>query len=193
MKKSRTIGVLALQGSFAEHLNVLAEIGCRARAVRLPEDLACLDGLIIPGGESTTISKLALRYHLVTPIRQSAQKGLPIWGTCAGLIYLASNIEATEQHSLNLIDITVSRNAFGSQIDSFEVDLEVPVLGPPEFRGIFIRAPLITRIGSEVTILSKLYDGKIVAANQGKILVTAFHPELSGDLRFHRYFADKMV
>ena len=172
---------------------MLADIGCKGRAVRLPEDLESIDGLIVPGGESTTMGKLALRYRLVSPIRQHAQKGLPIWGTCAGLIYLARDIEATEQPRLNLIDITVSRNAFGSQIDSFEVDLEVPILGAPDFPGIFIRAPLITRTGSEVTIVSKLSDGKIVAASQDTILVTAFHPELSGDLRFHRYFVDKMV
>lgn len=192
MSSSRTIGVLALQGSFAEHLTMLERLGCEGRAVRLPEELDGLDGLIIPGGESTTIGKLAVRYGLVDPIRRRAGEGLPIWGTCAGLIFLARDLGDMEQPGLNLMDIAVSRNAFGSQIQSFESDLAVPVLGPPDFHGVFIRAPLIVSTGPGVEILARLADGGIVAASQDNLLVTAFHPELTEDSRFHRHFVDKI-
>ena len=192
MNNSPTFGVLALQGSFAEHLTMLARLGCEGRAVRLPDELDDIDALIIPGGESTTIGKLAVRYGLLEPIRRRAGEGLPVWGTCAGLIFLAQKLGDDKQPGLDLMDITASRNAFGSQIQSFETDLEVPVLGPPDFHGVFIRAPLIVSVGPEVEVLAQLKDGRMVAASQENLLVTAFHPELTEDSRFHRHFVDKI-
>ncbi len=192
MNSSPTVGVLALQGSFAEHLTVLEGLGCTGRAVRLREELAEIDALIIPGGESTTIGKLAVRYGLLEPIRRRAEEGLPVWGTCAGLIFMARDLGDVEQPGLNLMDISASRNAFGSQIQSFETDLEVPVLGPPDFHGVFIRSPLIVSTGPGVEVLARLPDGGMVAASQDNLLVTAFHPELTEDSRFHRHFVDKI-
>ncbi len=185
------IGVLALQGDFAEHIAILKRLGAEAVEVRLPEHLAGLDGLIIPGGESTTIGKLAVHYGLIEPLRQFGQTQA-IWGTCAGAIFLSRDAHR-DQPLLNLMDITVERNAFGSQVESFETDLDIPVLRKvdPESRcyhAIFIRAPLIETANGSTTVLAALPDGRIVAAQQGRWLATAFHPELTGDDRFHRYF-----
>lgn len=185
------IGVLALQGDFAEHLKVLAAIGVQGREVRLPAHLGDLDGLIIPGGESTTIGKLAVAYGLVEPLRRfGAEK--PIWGTCAGAIFLSTDARR-DQPLLELMDITVERNAFGRQVDSFEVDLNVPALSRvashnPPFHAVFIRAPLIESLGDGAQEIASLEDGRIVAAQQGHFLATSFHPELTPDDRFHRYF-----
>ena len=182
------IGVLAAQGAFVEHITRLHRLGVEALAVRLPHELAGLDGLIIPGGESTTISKLMLDYDLTGDIRNLAENGLPIFGTCAGMILLASNTPDSEIEPLGLMKMGVRRNAFGRQVDSFETALSIPVLGQEPFPGIFIRAPLIERVNSEVEVLARLADGSGVAARQGKLLACAFHPELTDDLRFHQYF-----
>ena len=182
-----TIGVLALQGDFAEHLAMLARIGVDAREVRKAGDLEGVDALIIPGGESTTIGKLMARYGLDAAIRARAKQGMPIYGTCAGLILLAKEIEGSDQPRLGLMDIAVIRNAFGRQIESFEAD--IPFAPTPEqpVRGVFIRAPIVSRVGAGVQTLS-VFDGKIVAVQQGNQLATAFHPELTDDTRVHRYF-----
>ena len=192
MKSPPTAGVLALQGSFAEHIAILEELGYPARPIRLPEQLDDIDALIIPGGESTTIGKLAVRYGLIEPIRHHAAAGLPIWGTCAGLIFLARDLGNSEQPRLDLMDITAARNAFGSQIQSFEADLDIPVLGDPPFHGVFIRAPIISATGDGVEILARLASGGVVAARQGSLLATAFHPELTGDSRLHDHFMARM-
>lgn len=184
------VGVLALQGAFIEHKNVLARLGVPSVEVRLPEHLEGLDGLIIPGGESTTIGLLAQKWGLLEPLRAFARSGRPIWGTCAGMILLAKEIVdgVPGQPALELMDITVRRNAFGRQVDSFEADLEIPALGDPPFHAVFIRAPVIERVGDEVDVLASLEDGTAVAVRQGNLLATAFHPELTADVRFHRYF-----
>lgn len=188
--------MLALQGAFIEHIKMLRALDVEAVEVRLPHELEDLDGLIIPGGESTTVGKLAVTYGLLEPIKAMAGAGKPMWGTCAGLILLARTVEGLDQPLLGLMDLTVSRNAFGRQIDSFEADVAVPALdsvGQPDekgrpFHAIFIRAPLITGVGQGVEVLSRLDDDGIVAARQGHVLATAFHPELTADTRFHRYF-----
>jgi 5'-phosphate synthase pdxT subunit len=186
------IGVLALQGDFAEHLATLKRIGAEGVEVRLPHDLDALDGLIIPGGESTTIGKLAVQFELIEPLRQFAQ-ARPVWGTCAGAIFLSRDARRT-QPLLSVMDITVARNAFGRQVDSFEVDLDVPALTSPHngqpkpYHAIFIRAPLIETVGAGVEVLARLPDGRIVAARQRHLLATSFHPELTRDDRFHRFF-----
>ncbi len=185
------VGVLALQGSFQEHLAVLTRIGVQAVEVRLPEQIHDLDGIIIPGGESTTIGKLAVDFGLLEPLRDFGKKKA-IWGTCAGAIFLSKDAHR-KQPLLELMDITVDRNAFGRQIASFETELDIPALEvvsstPASFPGIFIRAPLITTVEGEAEALAKLPDGRIVAARQGYLLATAFHPELSDDDRVHRYF-----
>jgi 5'-phosphate synthase pdxT subunit len=182
------IGVLALQGAFIEHDKVLARIGATPVKVRLPEHLDGLDGLIIPGGESTTIGKLATEFGLLTPLREFAATQAT-WGTCAGLIFLARDVGCA-QPLLGLMDVTVERNAFGRQVDSFETDLAVPILGERPFPAVFIRAPSIKRVGPDVEVLARLGDGRIVAARQGHLLATAFHPELTGDDRFHRLFLE---
>ncbi|RJQ38106.1 MAG: pyridoxal 5'-phosphate synthase glutaminase subunit PdxT [Dehalococcoidia bacterium] len=184
------IGVLALQGAFREHIAVLKGLGTEAIEVRLPEQLADLSGLVIPGGESTTISKLMQHYRLVEPLRELARKGTPILGTCAGLIVLAKHLVTNNFETLGLMDITVARNAFGRQVESFEAEIEVPALGKAPFRAVFIRAPIIEKVAPGVEVLAKLENDTIVAARQGKVVVTAFHPELAGDTRFHRYFLD---
>ena len=184
------IGVLTLQGAFAEHITMLHQLGVEVLPVRLLQELRDLDGLVIPGGESTSISKLMLDYNLLSEIRNLAKNGLPIFGTCAGMILLASEILGSNVESLRVMDIIVRRNAFGRQRDSFETELSIPVLGEKIFLGIFIRAPIIEGVDSEVRILAKLADGSSVAARQGKLLVSAFHPELTDDLRFHQYFLD---
>ena len=183
------IGVLALQGAFIEHEKKLRELGAEAVEVRLPEDLEGLDGLIIPGGESTTIGKLAVEYGLVEPLREFAQEK-PTWGTCAGMIFLAKDIGIDKQPILGLMDIHVNRNAFGRQVDSFEADLQVSKLGDAPFHAVFIRAPLVTHAGMGVDVLATLDDGRIVAVQSGHLLATAFHPELTADNRFHQYFLD---
>ena len=185
------IGVLALQGDFAEHQVVLRRLGVEGVEVRLPEHLEGLDGLIIPGGESTTIGKLAEDFHLLEPLRQFGRQKA-IWGTCAGAIFLSRDVRR-RQPLLELMDITVERNAFGRQIASFEINLDVPVLkriDPQErpYHAIFIRAPLIESVQGEVQVLSRLEDGRIVAAQEDRLLATSFHPELTEDDRFHRYF-----
>lgn len=185
------IGVLALQGAFIEHEKKLWALGVETRQVRLPEDLEGLDGLIIPGGESTTIGKLAVEFGLIEPLRQFA-RSKPTWGTCAGMIFLAKDIGIDRQPILGLMDVSVNRNAFGRQVDSFEVDLDVPALGQPPFHAVFIRAPLVTKVGEGVEVLAALPDGGIVAAQSGHLLATAFHPELTDDNRFHSYFLKLM-
>jgi 5'-phosphate synthase pdxT subunit len=184
------IGVLALQGAFVEHSHVIERLGAEAVAVRLPSQLLGLEGLIIPGGESTTMSRLMAEYHLIQPLKELAKGGLPILGTCAGMILMAKSVPDFTLQTLGLMDITVRRNAFGSQVDSFEADLEMPVLGRPSFHAVFIRAPIIEAADSTVEVLARLPDGAAVAARQGKLLAVAFHPELTPDARFHRFFVD---
>ncbi len=185
---TNTVGVLALQGDFEEHVVVLKTLGVRVVEVRLPEQLADLRGLIIPGGESTTIVRLMYQWELLEPVRQRALDGMGVWGTCAGAILLAERSSDLDREGLRLMDIDVERNAFGRQVDSFEVMLEAAVLGPRPFRAVFIRAPVISRVGPMVEVLSSLPDGTVVAARQGRLLATAFHPELTDDTRFHEYF-----
>lgn len=184
------IGVLALQGDFAEHIVMLRRLGVQGVEVRLPDHLVDVDGLIIPGGESTTIGKLATRWGLMDPLREFG-RAKPIWGTCAGAIFLSKEAHR-DQPLLGLMDITVERNAFGRQVDSFEIGLDVPVIqsdaNAAPFHAVFIRAPLIEKIGAGVEVLARLDDGRIVAARQGHLLATSFHPELTGDARFHGYF-----
>jgi len=182
------IGVLALQGDFAEHVAVLRRLGVDAVEVRLPEQLDALDGLIIPGGESTTIARLMERWALLDPVRERAQTGMAVWGTCAGAILLAERAGGLDREGLRLMDIDVCRNAFGRQVDSFEADLQVPALGPQPYHAVFIRAPLIERVGPRAETLATLSDGTVVAAREGRLLATAFHPELTDDTRFHEYF-----
>ena len=184
------IGVLAAQGAFAEHIAVLSQLGVDALPIRLPRDLTGLDGLIIPGGESTSISRLMRIYNLTDEIRGLAKEGLPILGTCAGMILLARENSNSDVEPLGLMDIRVKRNAFGRQKDSFETELSIPVLGEKPFPGVFIRAPAIERTNGKAEILARLADGTAVAARQGKLVASAFHPELTGDLRFHQYFLD---
>ena len=183
------IGVLALQGDFREHINAVRSTGCETKEIRLPEQLDSVDGLIIPGGESTTIVQLMNSFGFVDRVKQLAGDGLPIWGTCAGMIVLAKKLIGDRPEPLGLIDIEVERNAFGRQIDSFETMISVPVLGSESFRGVFIRAPIITLIGSGVEVIAMIDSQQIVAAKQNNILVTSFHPELTGDPRFHEYFS----
>jgi 5'-phosphate synthase pdxT subunit len=182
------IGVLALQGAFQEHCTILKRLGVEAVEVRLPEQLEDLDGLIIPGGESTSIGKLANWYGLMEPLVKASQS-VPVWGTCAGLVFMAKDV-GMDQPILKAMDMVIERNAFGRQVDSFEEDLEISGLEGGPFHGVFIRAPAIVRVGEAVEIIGKLKDGRIVAAKQGKLLVTAFHPELTSDDRLHRYFVD---
>lgn len=188
------IGVLALQGDFHEHAQVLKRLGANTIEVRLPRDLNGLDGLIIPGGESTTIGKLATQFNLIEPLREFG-KTKAIWGTCAGAIFLSKDARR-DQPLLKLMDISVQRNAFGRQVESFEVDLDIPALAQQgnghtrPFHAVFIRAPLIESVGSGVEILAKVDSGAIVAAQQGKLLATSFHPELTDDGRFHKYFME---
>jgi 5'-phosphate synthase pdxT subunit len=180
-------GVLALQGAFREHLQALRQLDVKVFPVRKPAELAACDVLIIPGGESTTIGRLLVEFGLIDPLLEQAQRGMPLFGTCAGMVLLAREIEDSAQPRLGLMDITVRRNAFGRQVESFEADLRIPVLGEQPFRGVFIRAPYVTRVGPEVEVLCQLED-KAVLVRQGKNLAAAFHPELTGDLRLHRYF-----
>lgn len=185
------IGVLALQGSFAEHLVALKKLTVDTAEVRLPEHLDGLDGLIIPGGESTTMGKLAVAYNLLDAMKTFGQRR-PIWGTCAGAILLSKDV-SRDQPLLGLMDIKVRRNAFGRQVDSFEIDLDIPELkqatgAQEDYHAVFIRAPIIESVGEDVKILASLPDGRIVAVRQGRLLATSFHPELTNDTRFHEYF-----
>ncbi len=184
--------MLALQGDFREHLGVLSALGADASGVRRPQELAEIDGLVIPGGESSVMDKLARNFGLFEPLRAAIAGGLPVYGTCAGLIMLADRIEGgiSGQQTLGGFDITVRRNAFGSQTDSFETDLDVPELGDPPVHAVFIRAPVIEQAGPDVTVLASLDDGRIVAARQGNLLGTSFHPEMNGEHRFHSRFLD---
>ncbi|MDD5338712.1 MAG: pyridoxal 5'-phosphate synthase glutaminase subunit PdxT [Dehalococcoidales bacterium] len=184
------IGVLASQGAFIEHITALKKLDIDALPVRLPGELKGVDGLILPGGESTTISKLMKAYDLMQNVAALTRDGMPLFGTCAGMIMMAKKISGNGAVSLGLMDIAVKRNAFGRQVDSFEVDVDVPALGKAPFHAVFIRAPLIEQCEKGVEVLAKLKDNTIIAARQGKMLVTAFHPELTNDLRFHRYFVD---
>jgi len=182
------VGVLALQGTFIEHIGILRQLGMEAPSIRLPHELDTLEGLIIPGGESTTMLRLMESFGLIQPIREMARNGLAIWGTCAGMVLLAKSISDYEMETLGLMDMKVRRNAFGSQIDSFELDLEIPLVGEGPFHAVFIRAPVIKEAEPGVKILSRLPDGTIVAARQNRLLACAFHPEFTDDLRFHSYF-----
>jgi 5'-phosphate synthase pdxT subunit len=184
------IGVLAVQGDFAEHAAMLrrADPSVQVREVRTPRDLDDLDGLIVPGGESTTIGKLLVAYGLEHPIQAAARDGLPVWGTCAGMILLARDIEGGEPDGrIGLMDLTVQRNAFGRQVDSFETELHVKGLDAP-IHAVFIRAPTVRRVGPAAEALATLPDGRVVAASQGNLLATAFHPELTPDIRLHAWF-----
>ena len=183
------IGVLALQGAFREHLDVLRGIGVEAVPVRLPGDLQDVSGLILPGGESTTMRKLIERWGLRDPILDLARQGAPLFGTCAGMILLARHIVDGDEPVLPLLDVSVKRNAFGRQLDSFEDEMEVPVLGDTPVHGVFIRAPVIERVGGDVEVMATLDDGRVVAVRERNIVATAFHPELAGETRFHRLVA----
>jgi 5'-phosphate synthase pdxT subunit len=184
------IGVLASQGAFIEHINILKQLDTEATPVRLPGELKGLDGLIIPGGESTSIGKLMSAYNLMDKVSAMAKEGLPIFGTCAGMILMAKNISGNTVKTMGLMDITVTRNAFGRQVDSYETELAIPVLGKSPFPAVFIRAPVIEHCAKNVEVIARLKDGKIVAAREGKMLAAAFHPELTSDTRFHQYFLD---
>ena len=183
------IGVLSLQGAFREHLDTLAAIGVEGVRVREPRDLEGVGGLILPGGESTTMRQLIERWGLRQPILDLAESGAPLFGTCAGMIVLSSQIAGDEPPILPLLDVTVERNAFGRQLDSFEADLAVPVLGDRPVHAVFIRAPIIERTGPGVDVLARLDDGRIVAVRERNVIATAFHPELAGETRFHRLVA----
>lgn len=183
------IGVLAMQGAFREHQQALAGCGVESIQIRRPEQLAGIDGLIIPGGESTTIAKLMKDYGLFERVKTLGEKGMPIFGTCAGMILLAREIEGSDQPRLGLMEIKVRRNAYGRQVDSFEEDLEIPVLGKEPFRAVFIRAPYILEVKNGVEVLARQGD-KIIFAREGNILAAAFHPELTDDLRLHKYFLE---
>ena len=188
-----TVGVLALQGDFREHREVLEGLGTVVREVRLQRDLEGLSGLVIPGGESTTIVRLMRTSLLLEPLRKLAADDFPIWGTCAGMILLAKRLDDTGIPALEAMDITVRRNAFGRQVDSFEADLPVPALGEQPYHAVFIRAPIIEEVGAGVEVLARLSDGTPVAARQGHLLATAFHPELTPDHRFHQFFLQQIA
>jgi pyridoxal 5'-phosphate synthase pdxT subunit len=189
-----TVGVLALQGDFREHAAVLRGLGANVVHVRRPEELAAVDGLVIPGGESSVMDKLSRTFGLAEPLKDAIADGLPVYGTCAGLIMLADSIleGIVGQQTLGGLDVAVRRNAFGSQLDSFETDLDIPVLGEEPLHAVFIRAPIVETVGPKATALSALDDGRVVAVEQDNLLGTSFHPEVTGDIRFHAYFLDKV-
>ncbi|MCL5263825.1 MAG: pyridoxal 5'-phosphate synthase glutaminase subunit PdxT [Chloroflexi bacterium] len=185
----RTVGVLALQGAFVEHIAALRKLGAETREIRLPEQLEGLDALVIPGGESTTIGKLLVTFNLLKELKNLARRGVPMFGTCAGMIVLARDTtQGYDQPLIGAMDIVVQRNGFGRQVDSFELDLPIPKLGEAPFRAIFIRAPYIEKLGEQVEAIAQLPDGRVVCARQENLLVSAFHPELTEDLRLHEYF-----
>lgn len=196
MSTAPLIGVLALQGDVREHIHALEAVGARTREVRVPEELAGLDGIVLPGGESTTISHLLERQGLFTPLADAIAAGLPAYGSCAGLILLAATIvdPRAGQRSLAGIDMAVQRNAFGSQVDSFETDLVIPALGTTPVRAVFIRAPWVESVGADVEVLGRIATesgaDRIVAVRQGRCLATSFHPELTGDTRVHEFFVN---
>ena len=185
--KTARVGVLGLQGDFAEHLRTLERIGAEGVDVRRPDQLDAVDALIIPGGESTTIGKLAARYEIIPKLKERIAEGMPVWGTCAGAIFLSKDVPGHLHPILGVMDIAVERNAFGRQQESFETDLDVKGFDSP-YHAVFIRAPKITKVGKSVETLAALDDGTVVAARQGNLLATSFHPELTKDDRFHRYF-----
>jgi 5'-phosphate synthase pdxT subunit len=180
------IGILALQGDVREHAAALRDVGAEPVEVRLPRDLVGLDGLILPGGESTTMRKLIDLYGLREPIMALARSGAPMYGTCAGMILLAERIADGDEPVLGLLDITVQRNAYGRQLDSFETELSIPALGDEPLHGVFIRAPVVSEVGADVEVLARDRDGRPIAVRQGRVMATAFHPELTGDRRLHR-------
>jgi 5'-phosphate synthase pdxT subunit len=182
------IGVLALQGDVAEHCAALAELEVQSCPVRLPEELEPIDALIIPGGESTTMALLLDRYRLRQPLLARLAAGMPAWGTCAGMVLLAQRLTDDRPQPLGVIDMVVSRNAFGRQVESFETELAVPALGAEPLPAVFIRAPVVVEVGAAATVLARLPDGRAVAVQQGPYLATAFHPELTPDRRLHRHF-----
>jgi len=188
------VGVLALQGDFREHIAALRSLGAEAVPVRRPEELESIGGLVIPGGESSVMDKLSRLFGLAEPLKAAIARGLPVYGTCAGLIMIADTLidSITGQQSLGGLDVAVRRNAFGSQLDSFETDLNISVLGDPPMHAVFIRAPVVESAGPGVTVLASLDDGRIVAVEQGNLLGTSFHPEMTGDTRFHEYFLKKI-
>ena len=188
--RKKRIGVLAVQGDVAEHADALRRVGAEVREVRLPADLKGIDGLIIPGGESTAIGKLLVNWGLLEPIKEKIGEGFPVWGTCAGAILLAKDVmdKLPDQPLLEMMDLSVRRNAFGRQVQSFETTLNVPALGRAPVPAVFIRAPKIERTGKGVKVLAKLPDGSIAAAQEGHLLATTFHPELTPDARFHEHF-----
>ena len=183
-----TLGVLAIQGDFAEHREVLDKLGVESAEIRLPHQLDEVDGLIIPGGESTTIVQLIDIYDFRDTLTRKAADGLPIWGTCAGMIVISKKLTDHRPSPLGLMDIEVSRNAFGSQVHSFEADLEMGDISGPAFRGVFIRAPVVNKVGEGVRVLAQVSDGRPVAVRQDKMLATSFHPELTDDTRVHELF-----
>ncbi|MFT4212163.1 MAG: pyridoxal 5'-phosphate synthase glutaminase subunit PdxT [Microbacterium sp.] len=187
---TRPVGVLALQGDVREHAQVLAGLGAEVVLVRRPADLASVDGLVLPGGESSVIDKLSRAFGMREPIRDAIRSGLPVYGTCAGLILLADRIVdgIQGQQTFGGLDVTVRRNAFGGQVDSFETDLDVPALGERPVHAVFIRAPLVEQTGPDAEALATLPDGRVVAVRQGNLLGTAFHPEMTGEHRFHELF-----
>jgi len=189
------VGVLALQGDFREHLAVLRSLGASAVPVRRPEELAEVDGLVIPGGESSVMDKLSRTFGLAEPLREAIAGGLPVYGTCAGLIMLADTVidGIAGQQSLGGLDVAVRRNAFGSQLDSFETDLDVPALDGPPVHAVFIRAPIVESVGADAHPLAQLDDGRVVAVEQGNLIGTSFHPEVTNDYRFHEYFLKKVA
>jgi 5'-phosphate synthase pdxT subunit len=184
---SRTVGVLAIQGDVAEHLKALEREGAHAIAVKTRADLEKVDALVVPGGESTTVIRLLERFDLVEPIRKRVHEGMPFWGTCMGMIVAAHDVADLDQKTLDLLDVTVRRNAFGRQIASAEVALDIPALGEKPFPGVFIRAPWIERAGPNVEVLAR-HDGHGVFVRQGNVIGTSFHPELTADRRVHKYF-----
>jgi 5'-phosphate synthase pdxT subunit len=184
------IGILALQGDVREHATALRDVGAESIEVRLPRDLVGLDGLILPGGESTTMRRLIDLYGLREPIVALARGGAPVYGTCAGMILLADRIADGDEPVLQLLDITVQRNAYGRQLDSFEADVAIPSLGDAPLHGVFIRAPVVSEVGPEVEVLARDADGRAIAVRQGRVLATAFHPELTPDRRLHRLFLE---
>lgn len=189
------VGVFALQGDVREHVAVLTHLGADVREVRTPGDLASVSGLVIPGGESSVMDKLSRLFGLQGPLRERIRAGMPVYGTCAGLIMLADTIAdgINGQESLGGLDVVVRRNAFGNQLDSFETDLEIPVLGDPAVHAVFIRAPVVEHVGDNVDVIARLGDGRIVAVEQGPLLGTAFHPEVAGESRFHERFLDRVA
>ena len=189
------VGVLALQGDFREHIAVLRQLGADAVPVKRPEELASVAGLVIPGGESTVMDKLSRLFGMADPLKAAIGSGLPVYGTCAGLIMIADTIldSIDGQQNLGGLDVVVRRNAFGSQRDSFETDLDIPVLGQLPVHAVFIRAPVVESVGQKATALARLADGRVVAVEQGNLLGTSFHPEMTGDTRFHEYFLKKIA